>query len=142
MKDERRINVRVSESDFLRLDDKRHAMRTSWQSLLGGYLQEWLHGDAVTPPSVDDRTREEEEAAAALVAWLRDPDPKEKVNREVLLMALRSYRERHPEIREEAVELRTAGRNLPNPAAEEGGPSRDGQTDTVPAERRRSHNRR
>jgi hypothetical protein len=51
--DVNRISLRVPSDLFRRLEDKRHAQRTTWQDLGLGLLAEWLDGEK-TPGPPDD----------------------------------------------------------------------------------------
>lgn len=74
MDSERRINLRVDQEMYKRLDDKRHAEGQSWQSLGLGFFIEWLAGERPTPPKQSDvqLTEDDHNLADRLAWWIKE----------------------------------------------------------------------
>ena len=116
------------------MDDKRHAQRTSWQSLITDFLRKWLNEGTVEVGASQGPTPEERKMTDTFLAWLRDPDPREAPYKEAILGILRSYRAREPIIKEEA-----EGNAPPKGGLGKGNRSRDGQSDSLSKGQGRVH---
>ena len=58
MRDERRINIRVSREDFDKLDQKRFNEKTSWQAIGYSCLMSWLGGTKGTTRETSANARD------------------------------------------------------------------------------------
>lgn len=75
------------------------ASAVSFRVVFDQALRLWFEQQGVAIPSPGDDVRQswtEQELhyAQILVDWMRDAEPRQRVDREVILLALRSYRER------------------------------------------------